>query len=95
MGGQPRPGLDIGRRGGTEGRQIAQHQVVNRGVGHQRRADPLVGKRHDWLAAATEEAARGDLDQGHVEADDVAQRPGLAIRPTLRQAATQFRDRHG
>ena len=39
-GGQPRPGLDVGRSGGAERRQVAQHQVVNRRIGRHRPPRP-------------------------------------------------------
>ena len=91
--GQPAPLLDVadGRR--PEGRQIAQHQGVDRRIRLHGPAEPGLDGAVRGPAAATPQAARRDLHQRHPGAGRLGQRGRIALRPPAGQGAAQVAER--
>ena len=87
---QAGPVLDVGNRRRPECPEVAQDEVVDRGLGLELAPRPRFDRRELRLTPLPPDPAGSDLDEGQVRARRVADRLGVIAEPPRDQTSTEL-----
>ena len=87
---QAGPVLDVGNRRRPECPEVAQDEVVDRGLGLELAPSPRFDRRELRLTALPPDPAGSDLDEGQMRASRVADRLGVIAEPSRDETSTEL-----